>query len=250
MEMDKPSFFAQLIPIARQLYLEGSPIYPSVRLAQSWLETGGNLPYWNNLAGYKVGAGVPNGYWKGAAVNKQTWEVINGKRITIVATFRAYDSIYDFFKDQDLLFSTSRYTQVREAKGPFEQAQMLLACGYATDPDYATQIIAIINGSRLMQYDSKNGGDEPMTAEEKKAFQDLMDQVSMLSAALSAQTAAVQALQAQAAQLQAHDQMSSVPAWAKEAVDAAVRAKLIDTPEGGGIDFYRLLTVLYRKKLF
>ncbi|REE94338.1 flagellar protein FlgJ [Paenibacillus taihuensis] len=247
--MDKQSFFAYLVPIVRQLYLEGSPIYPSVRLAQSWLETGGNLPYWNNLAGYKAGAGVPSGYWKGAVVNKSTWEIINGKRVNIVAAFRAYDSIYDFFKDQDLLFATSRYTRVREAKGPFEQAEMLLACGYATDPTYAMQIIAIINASQLLKYDSMNGGDEPMTADEKKAFQDLMDQVTALSAALNAQSAAVQALQVQAAQLQAHDQLGSVPAWAKEAVDAAVKAKLIDTPDGGSLDFYRLLTVMHRRQL-
>ncbi|AZN40777.1 glycoside hydrolase family 73 protein [Paenibacillus albus] len=247
--MDKPSFFAKLIPIARQLYLEGSPIYPSVRLAQCWLETGGNIPYWNNLAGYKVGSGVPNGYWKGAVVNKQTWEVINGKRVDVVAAFRAYDNLYDFFKDQDLLFARSLYTRVREAKGPFEQAQMLLECGYATDPSYAKQIIAIINGSQLTQYDSKNGGDEPMTAEEKKAFQDLTDQVTKLSATLNAQTAAVTALQAQTAQIQAHDQLDVIPAWAKDAVDAAIKAKLIDTSAGGSYDFYRLLTVLHRKKL-
>ncbi|SEN28136.1 glycoside hydrolase family 73 protein [Paenibacillus sp. OV219] len=243
------SFFAKLVPIARQLYLEGSPIYPSVRLAQCWLETGGNIPYWNNLAGYKGGSGVPNGYWKGAVVNKQTWEVINGRRVDVVATFRAYDSIYDFFKDQDLLFARSRYTRVHEAKGPFEQAQMLLECGYATDPDYAKQIIAIINESGLTQYDSKNGGDEPMTAEEKKAFQDLMDQVKQLSTALNVQTAAVASLQVQAAQMLKHDQMDTVPAWAKDAVDAAVKAKLIDTTVGGSYDFYRLLTVLHRKKL-
>jgi len=41
----------------------------------------------------------------------------------------------------------------------------------------------------------------------------------------------------------------SVPEWAKEAVDAAVKAGIVDTPEGGSYDFYRLLTVMHRKGL-
>jgi hypothetical protein len=41
--------------------------------------------------------------------------------------------------------------------------------------------------------------------------------------------------------------MEVVPQWAKAAVDAAVKASLIDTPEKGSYDFYRLLTVLHRK---
>jgi N-acetylmuramoyl-L-alanine amidase len=40
-----------------------------------------------------------------------------------------------------------------------------------------------------------------------------------------------------------------VPEWAKSAVGAAVMANLIDTPEGGSFDFYRILTILYRAGL-
>ena len=41
----------------------------------------------------------------------------------------------------------------------------------------------------------------------------------------------------------------NVPEWAKQAVGAAVMANLIDTPEGGSFDFYRILTILYRAGL-
>lgn len=41
----------------------------------------------------------------------------------------------------------------------------------------------------------------------------------------------------------------NVPAWAEPAVQAAVAAGLLDTPEGGSYDFYRLLTVLNRAGL-
>ncbi|MCU6710090.1 N-acetylmuramoyl-L-alanine amidase [Paenibacillus sp. J5C_2022] len=37
-----------------------------------------------------------------------------------------------------------------------------------------------------------------------------------------------------------------VPDWAKEAVEAALRVKLIDSPTGGSHDFYRLVTILWR----
>ncbi|MBP3964524.1 glycoside hydrolase family 73 protein [Paenibacillus lignilyticus] len=254
--MDKQSFFELLLPVVKRIYAEGSPVFPSVRLAQSWLETGGNIPYWNNLAGYKVGAGVPNGYWKGAVVDKRTWEVIDGRRVTETATFRAYDSIYDFYKDQDLLFARSRYDRVRLAKTPFEQVRMLLACGYATDPAYADKLTAIIKGSNLTQYDNKNREDEPMTAEEKKAFDELQKLTlklksdnDQLKIALLDQTNALKELQLWALKIDASNEMDAVPEWAKDAVTAAVKAKLIDTPNGGSYDFYRLLSVLYRKKL-
>jgi len=41
-----------------------------------------------------------------------------------------------------------------------------------------------------------------------------------------------------------------VPAWAREAIDAAVRAGYVDTPEGGSLDFYRMITVMYRAGMF
>ncbi|WP_308639189.1 glycoside hydrolase family 73 protein [Paenibacillus silvisoli] len=254
--MDKPSFFALLLPYAKRLQAEGSPIFPSVRLAQSWHETGGTIPAWNNLGGYKAGSGTPNQYWNGQVVEKKSWEVIGGQRVTVTATFRAYDSIYLFYKDQDLLFQRSRYTPVRLAATPNEQAQMLLQCGYATDPAYALKLIAIMEASNLYQYDAVIEGDEPMTAEEKAAFEALQEQVASLMAAnelltdaLSDQTDALKELQLWALDVDGQNRMDKIPAWAQAAVDAAVRAKLIDTPTDGSYDFYRILTVLHRKKL-
>lgn len=151
--MSQLKFIETIAPYAQQLRKEGSRIFPSIRIAQSALETGWKIPSWNNLGGYKVGSGKPNQYWKGKVVNKGTWEVYDGQRVDIVAAFRAYDSIGDFFRDQDLLFNISRYQRVREAKNPEQQAQMLSACGYATDPQYASKLISIINTYGLKKYD-------------------------------------------------------------------------------------------------
>ena len=153
--MSASAFIARIAPIAVQLRVEGSPIFPSVRIAQAGLETGWKIPAWNNLGGYKVGSGKLTPYWRGKIVNKGTWEVYDGKRVDVTAAFRAYDSVEDFFRDQDLLFGISRYARVRAARTPEEQADMLQACGYATDPAYASKLVGIIRTYGLKRYDEE-----------------------------------------------------------------------------------------------
>ena len=128
-------------------------MFPSVRLAQNLLETGGVIHSWNNLGGIKVGSGQLTPYWRGRTVSKDTWEVYNGRRVNESADFRAYDSVYDYYKDQDLLLQLPRYARVRAADTPEEQARALQASGYATDPQYASKLIGIINQYGLKRYD-------------------------------------------------------------------------------------------------
>ncbi|WP_434758349.1 glycoside hydrolase family 25 protein [Paenibacillus amylolyticus] len=75
-------------------------------------------------------------------------------------------------------------------------------------------------------------GGEPMTAEEKAAFD---------------------ALKAQVDRLQARQQME-VPVWAKAAVDAALaydsKNPLFSIDNGASYDFYRFITVMHRRGLF
>lgn len=226
--MTVDTFVSKIAPIAIQLRLEGSPIFPSVRIAQSGLETGWRINAWNNLVGFKVGSRPPNGYWKGDYVYKGTWEVYDGKRTDVVAAFRAYDTIEDCFRDQDELFKLNRYERVRNAQTPEEQADMLYVCGYATDPQYASKLKSIMFQNNLSKYDQ----------EVEKMIQALQNQINE-------QQAQIAALQQKVKRLEEQSSMP-VPEWANEAVDAALKAGLVDTPEGGSYDFYRLLTVLYR----
>jgi flagellum-specific peptidoglycan hydrolase FlgJ len=222
--MAREEFIGLVAPIAVKLRLEGSPIFPSVRIAQAILETGAKTNPWNNLAGYKVGNGTPNPYWSGRSVSATTWEVVNGTRVdNIRDDFRAYDTIEDGFKDQDLLFQFPRYTGVRQATTPQEQARMLLAGGYATDPAYADKLIRIIQTEGLFQYDEE------------------------VTRMLEQFRAELDALQKQVEELQNQASLPEVPDWAQSAVKAAVAAGIIDTPEGGSYDFYRILTLLHRK---
>ncbi|WP_158602384.1 glycoside hydrolase family 73 protein [Cohnella endophytica] len=153
--MDRQSFIALLAPQAIQARLDGSSLLPSVRLAQNILETGSNLNKYNNLGGFKVGDGKPNAWWHGETYTTPTWEVYGGKRVQTVATWRAYDSVYDFYRDQDRLFQNSRYAPLRAALTPEDQAKALQACGYATDPEYAAKLMQIVTAEGLIQYDGE-----------------------------------------------------------------------------------------------
>jgi flagellar protein FlgJ len=153
-KLTKEQFIETLAPIVIRVKREGSPMFPSVRLAQNLLETGGVIHPWNNLGGIKVGSGQTNAYWHGEAVVKGTWEVVDGRSSKTKAAFRAYDSVYDFYKDLDLLLATPRYERVRRAVTPEQQADMLFACGYATDPAYPTKLKSIITQYNLKKYDA------------------------------------------------------------------------------------------------
>jgi flagellar protein FlgJ len=228
----KPAEFISIVaPIAVELRLDGSLIFPSVRIAQAAHETGWKIHSWNNLVGLKVGSGKPNPYWDGSSVRTGTWEVINGRRVDTAANWRAYRSVEDCFRDQDELFKLPRYARVRAAQTPEEQADMLQACGYATDPAYGQKIKNLIGMYNLKKYDK----------EAEDVLKELQSQINTQRDQIAALERKVKRLENQ--------QSMPVPEWAKEAVEAAVAAGIVDTPDGGSYDFYRLLTVIHRKGL-
>jgi len=224
----RAEFIAVVAPVAVKVRVDGGPLFPSVSIAQMVLETGGKLNSWNNLVGYKVGDGARTPYWDGKAVSKKTWEVYEGRVETPTADFRAYASIEHCLKDQALLFfRLQRYKRVIDAKTPKEQAEMLQACGYATDPNYASKLWDIIRRDQLDKHDRE-------AEKAVEALRELTEQVAKLRKEVET--------------LQKRSNMD-IPPWAKNAVEAAVRAKLIDTPDGGSFDFYRLVTILHRTGL-
>lgn len=152
--LTRQQFFDTIAPIIVFIRQQGSPILPSVRLAQSLLETGGVVHAWNNLGGIKVGSGRLTPYWRGETVTKGTWEYRDGQEVRESSAFRAYRTLYHYYKDQDILFLNSRYSKVRTAGTPYEQADAMQKAGYATDPNYATKITALIRQYQLEKYDA------------------------------------------------------------------------------------------------
>jgi flagellar protein FlgJ len=235
-DVTRTEFIAAVAPVAVKVRGDGGPLFPSVIIAQAILETGGRIPSWNKIVGYKVGSGSRTPYWRGTCVRKNTWEMYDGQIVQTAADFRAYDNIEDCLKDQALLFLNrpQRYQSVIDATDPAIQAQALRACGYATDLAYADKLLSIIRTYGLEQYDR----------EAKEA----MEAIAQMGEELAALRREHEELRQRVQALQKLHQMD-VPEWAEQAVATAAASGLVDTPDGGSLDFYRFLAVLYRAGL-
>ncbi|SET61957.1 M15 family metallopeptidase [Paenibacillus sp. NFR01] len=115
----------------------------------------------------------------------------------------------------------------------------------------AAQLAAVV--SQIARIEE---GEDEMSAEDKKRLDTLEAAVAQL--AKSRDVLVDQVLQ-QAGQskdltgrvitLEGKASLPEIPAWAKTAVDGAVAAGLIDTPNEGSQDFYRILAIMERAGL-
>ncbi len=137
---------------------KGTPLLPSVKLAQAALETGWGkhvIGDANNMFGIKA-KGAPNEYWNGESVTAGTTEYYGGKKGSYNLGFRKYNSLEDSIKDHSrLLMSLPRYKEVRSATTPEDQARALKSGGYATSPTYDDKLISIINKYDFKSLDSQ-----------------------------------------------------------------------------------------------
>lgn len=117
-------------------------------VAQAALETGwgkdklkterGENSY--NVFGIKAG-----GYWTGKTTNVATTEFVNGVPQRSVEKFRVYDSYDSAFADYARLISNNpRYQGVVNAGSDIAAARAIQQGGYATDPEYANKLIAVM----------------------------------------------------------------------------------------------------------
>lgn len=132
----------------------------SITLAQIMLESGGSnegglstLAYkYNNLFGVKASKN-----WVGMKTPPmQTTEYTSsGQPYKTFAEFRAYGSIADSIADHDNVITQQRYVQYYIGATSLEDyAKALQKGGYATDTNYANQLMNAINTYNLTQYDS------------------------------------------------------------------------------------------------
>ncbi|MEK5237002.1 hypothetical protein NST99_15035 [Paenibacillus sp. FSL L8-0470] len=133
----------------------------------------------------------------------------------------------------------------------------IAAAGYATDPKYAAKLFQIMNTYNLYAYDEIKEEDE-MSAEDKQKLASLEKELKELRILLSDLTASRDMLKTDVQEqgraitgvidrlsLIEGQMVMNVPACAVPAFSAAVTAGLLDTPTGGSLDFYRVLTVLH-----
>lgn len=93
-----------------------------------------------NVFGIKAGA-----YWTGKTTNVATTEFVNGVPQRSVEKFRVYDSYDSAFSDYARLISNNpRYQGVVNANSDVAAARAIQQGGYATDPEYANKLIAVM----------------------------------------------------------------------------------------------------------
>jgi len=148
-------FVATMLPMAEEAAARIG-VDPKVLVAQAALETGwgksvmrsdsgGNS---HNLFGIKATSS-----WKGDQARAITSEFRDGQMVKETAQFRSYDSYADSFHDLvSTLQNNDRYQGVvKSADNPEQFVKELQKAGYATDPNYASKISAIVKQMQAYQ---------------------------------------------------------------------------------------------------
>lgn len=146
--MKSEDFIVWLAPAAQQVCPKYN-LLSSVCLAQGALESG-----WGecvigeyNLFGRK---------WNGTGnyLEKQTEEYYDGQWQTIIAKFQAYASLEEAIEDWCILLTKEPvYEPCLTYRQNAEEFVKELGPIYATDPEYADKVLAIIAANELKQYD-------------------------------------------------------------------------------------------------
>lgn len=135
--------------LARNEYLSRNKwILPSVCIAQGALESGWNL-------NAKTLFGI-----KGKGFTATTNEYYNGNKVTIEASFRAYpnvaSSVVGYY---DFLANTPRYAKALNNSDYRDAVDKLIhttdGAPYATDPEYISKVISIIEQYNLTAWDKR-----------------------------------------------------------------------------------------------
>lgn len=158
------NFLQSLWPLAEQAAAK-IDIAPEALLAQAALETGWGRHVMqhrgggssHNLFGIKA-----DSRWQGERVRVDTLEYRDGVALNTRASFRAYGSFDESFRDYvDFVQSNPRYRnalrKTSDAPAYFEALQQ---AGYATDPSYANKIRRILDSDSMQsaRQQVKEGG--------------------------------------------------------------------------------------------
>ena len=127
-------------------------VLPSVTVAQAILESGWGSSYLSTVAHNLFGI---KGSYNGNSIRLQTREVYNGQSVYIYDNFRAYANNDQSVEDHGaFLNQNSRYHNLLGDTSYVSVANKLRADGYATDPNYASALINLVQTYGLDRLDS------------------------------------------------------------------------------------------------
>lgn len=167
--MSEAQKIATVAPIYQEVMKE-TGMLASVGLSQFCLESGYGTTDLaqnaNNMHGMKCslsGNTWANSVWDGKSkYGKYSPEVYNGVTQMVYSEFRKYPAIYKSVQDRAAYFigawldaakTKHRYPNVNMIKDAETQVKLLKSGGYATDPNYVSKLLNIINRFNLTQYD-------------------------------------------------------------------------------------------------
>ena len=151
---DKEKFIAELYPAARKISRETGMAWETI-LAQAAQETGWGkkvLPGTNNIFNIKA-----DSTWHGPSKTFNVWEIEGGKKVWKDQSFRVYGSVEEALRDRvEFLKQNPRYSKAGlfddGTLGNLEkEAAALRTAGYATDPLYAKNLVAVFNGATMQR---------------------------------------------------------------------------------------------------
>lgn len=139
--MTEEAFYNKFAPLAKECEMAHGVPYLSA-LAQAAIESGWGEHHPGNMYfGIKATSA-----WKGKTQTLATTEVKNGVAVRVNATFRAYDTAADSFKDfGQFLRSNKRYSEAFKETDPYAFSKAVALAGYATDPNYYKKIHKVID---------------------------------------------------------------------------------------------------------
>ncbi|UQS87139.1 glucosaminidase domain-containing protein [Nicoliella spurrieriana] len=143
------AFVNQVAASSIKVYQNDYHVLPSIVTAQAILESD-----WGNSKLYKV-ANNPfgiKGSYKGQSISYDTTEYENGKNITVVAKFRKYPNLEAAIKDHDESIKT-HFIKQTNVTSYVKAANLLQKNVYATDPQYASKLISVIEEYNLERFD-------------------------------------------------------------------------------------------------
>ncbi|WP_299074856.1 flagellar assembly peptidoglycan hydrolase FlgJ [uncultured Paraglaciecola sp.] len=150
------SFIEQLYPAAQQA-TQQLGIDPKALLAQAAVETGWGQHMIHNTSGqnsHNLFGIKADRRWQGDRAIVDTIEFKQGVPATKKAPFRVYDSFAESMQDYvGFVKQNARYAEaVKQSQSPHDYFSELQKAGYATDPDYATKVMSVLEGEQFKSH--------------------------------------------------------------------------------------------------
>lgn len=147
LSLNNGNFVARL-SIPAKVASQQSGIPHQLIVAQAALESGWGqreIPTSDGTPSYNLFGIKAGGSWNGPVTEITTTEFEQGAAKKVKAKFRVYGSYVEAIADYvKLLTNNPRYADVAAARSPEQAAHALQRAGYATDPQYASKLVSVI----------------------------------------------------------------------------------------------------------